>query len=49
MEDMNSTLIFPTLIIGMSFAAAAFYALEGDYYHARYWFLAAALNASVTF
>ncbi|HOE18905.1 MAG TPA: hypothetical protein PK344_16000 [Syntrophorhabdaceae bacterium] len=46
---MNRTLIFPAIIIGLSLGASVVYALEGDYYHARYWFLAAALNASVTF
>jgi len=46
---MNRELIFPSIIIGLSFGASAVYALQGDFYHARYWFLAAVLNASVTF
>lgn len=46
---MNREKIFPTVIILLSIAAALVYAVKQDYYHARYWFLAAALNASVTY
>lgn len=46
---MNREQIFPTLIIILSVGAAIVYAAKQDYYHARYWFLAAALNATVTY
>ncbi|HOE18404.1 MAG TPA: hypothetical protein PLX02_12155 [Syntrophorhabdaceae bacterium] len=43
------TKIFPVTIIVLSGCASIVYAIKGDYYHARYWFFAALLSASVTF
>jgi len=46
---MNKAQVFPTIIILLSLGAAIVYSVKGDYFHARYWFLAAAINASVTY
>jgi len=46
---MNSTTIFPLVLIALDVAAALVYAIHGDWRHVIYWSAAAILTATVTF
>lgn len=46
---MKPIYIFPAIMIAMDIGAAVMYLIGKDYKKAVYWFLAAVLNAAVTF
>ena len=49
LEIMNSTKIFPFILILLDFGASVVYAFNGDIKNCIYWSAAAELNICVTF